>query len=234
MANVEPVGPVRWLLIVVLAPGLLVWAGCESKDEASARRRLERQIRKLKSDDPEVSRDAAIELGNKGPDAAPAVDALIEALSRSEDTVRRHAAYALGKIGPAASDAIEDLEKLLDDDDLGTRVWAVQSLVRIDPDADPHVDVLVDVLATATGRTERSVCINVAGVVEFIGERAKAAVPALIARLHEREFSRDGARALGAIGPAAASAIGPLERLTRSPDPDVVAAATEALAKIRK
>lgn len=230
MANVEPVGPVRWLLIIVLGPGLLVWAGCESGEEASVRRRLERQIRKLKSDDADVSRDAAIELANKGPDAAPAVDALVEALSRSENTVRRHAAYALGKIGPAASDAIEDLEKLLDDGDPVTRVWTVLSLVRIDPDADPHVDVLV----TAMGHKDLGVRINAAGVVEFIGERAKAAVPALIERLSEREFSRHGARALGAIGPAAASAIGPLEKLTRSPNADIVAAVTEALAKIRK
>ena len=137
---------------------------------------------------------------------------------------------ALGKIGPAAGDAVDDLEKLLEDEDPVTRIWVVISLVKIDPEAEPHVDVLI----SALGDKELGVRINAAGAVVIVGPRAKAAVPALIAALRNREFARHGARALGAIGPAAADAIKPLEQLARSRDADTAEAATKALAKIRE
>lgn len=218
----------RRLLIAALAALLLVSGGCETREEASRHRRLERQIRKLRSDDPDMSVQAAVTIGNKGPDARRAIPALIEALSRKEGAVRRHAAYALGKMGPAARDAVPHLEKLLKDENAVARIWAVQALVRIDPQARPHVDVIVQ----AMGHSDPGVRINAAGAVELIGHRAEAAIPALIAGLEDREFRRHAARALGAIGPAARDAIGPLTRLADGSDIDAVAA-QEALKKIR-
>ena len=49
-----------------------------------------------------VRQNAALALGQIGPDARDAVPALKEALGDSEWTVRRHAAIALGHIGPDA------------------------------------------------------------------------------------------------------------------------------------
>lgn len=213
-----------------LTMGLLLLSvvGCESKEEASARRRLERQIGKLRSDDPEVSVMAAINLGNKGLAAEGAVDALIEALSRPEEAVRRHAAHALGKIGPVAEDAIGPLKKLLADDGPVARVWAVQALVKIDPAAEPHVDVLIEALE----HSDLGVRINAAGAIADIGRRAKAAVPALIGGLKHPELARHAVHALGAIGPPASDAIKPLRRLAKGQG-RTAEAAREALAKIR-
>ncbi len=57
-----------------------------------------------------VREGAATALGRLGPDAAPAVPALIEAFEDPDDYVRWKAAEALGEIGPAAKDALPMLD----------------------------------------------------------------------------------------------------------------------------
>lgn len=230
MANTALAEAIRRVLIIAAGLVLLVPLGCESKEEASARRHLERLIEKLRSDDSEVSRQAATDLANMGPAAEGAVEALIEALSRSEEPVRQRAAYALGKIGPGAKDAIDPLEKLLEDVGPLTRVYAAQSLARIDPDAEPHLDVLLKALRHPNVVVRK----EAAGAIEVIGRRAVAAVPDLTALLSDRELRRHAARALGGIGPGARAAIAPLERMARSGDPEAITAAQEALENIRK
>ncbi len=222
----------------------LVYESEEEAAAASARRRLERRIGKLASEDWEVSVKAAIDIANLGPAGEPAVDALIAQLSRDvegegkkeRNLVRRHAVYALGKIGPAADDAIEPIQEVLEDDDPVTRIWAVQALVRIDPETEPRVDILIEAL----GYKDISVRSNAIGGIELVGARGVAAVPGLIEQLADPELRRHAARALGRIGPGAREAIGPLAKLLRQEesirdrrrDDAAIDAIKEALEKI--
>jgi adenylate cyclase len=54
---------------------------------------------------------SAMALESIGPEAAPAVPALIQALKDREGVVRQRAAIALGVIGPAAQDALPALQE---------------------------------------------------------------------------------------------------------------------------
>lgn len=56
-------------------------------------------------------------LGEMGPEAAPAVDRLVEALNERDPDDRVAAAYALARIGSPAAKAQEPLRKLLDDEE---------------------------------------------------------------------------------------------------------------------
>jgi HEAT repeat protein len=53
----------------------------------------------------------AMALESIGPDAAPAVPALVRALKDPEGLVRQRAAIALGSIGPGARDALPALKE---------------------------------------------------------------------------------------------------------------------------
>ena len=59
----------------------------------------------LKDDSLKVAVTAAMSLGEIGPDAKNAVEALIEALKSKEVEMRGAAVHALGEIGPHAHDA---------------------------------------------------------------------------------------------------------------------------------
>jgi HEAT repeat protein len=65
----------------------------------------------------ETARRAMLAIGNAGPAAAPAVDALIKLLSSSNPQLRLAAADTLAQLGPAAEPAVEALIKLLNDQD---------------------------------------------------------------------------------------------------------------------
>jgi HEAT repeat protein len=78
-----------------------------------------------------VRQNAALALGQIGPDARAAVPALGEALGDSEWAVRRQAALALGHIGVHAHPAIPALQKLSRDPDPLVRKAAQQALKQI-------------------------------------------------------------------------------------------------------
>ena len=63
---------------------------------------------------PDVRGGAAWALGEIGPEAKPAVPALIELLEHENDWAREMAAGALGRIGPEAEEAIPMLEQVAD------------------------------------------------------------------------------------------------------------------------
>lgn len=97
------------------------------------------QIQALKSGDDNAKAEALSNLAEAGPNAAPAVQAIIDVIKDSKDPVIvRLGAYALGQIGlPAAKPAVPVLKQLMSfpNREVGTVVF--NALSALDPSAIP-------------------------------------------------------------------------------------------------
>ncbi len=85
----------------------------------------------LANPDPRVREEAAIHLAKLGPNALPAVPALIRAAEDRSEFVRMFAIDALGAIGPEAKAAVPTLTRILSGDNLALRASAKSALARI-------------------------------------------------------------------------------------------------------
>src|SRR5215475_12800926 len=65
----------------------------------------------------QIRNEAAVALGELGPEARESVPALTRALEAEDKYLRAHAAAALGKIGPAARPAVPGFIRILKDKD---------------------------------------------------------------------------------------------------------------------
>lgn len=93
-------------------------------------------IADLKAAAPYTRNGAAYQLAHMGSAAAPAVPALIEALSDPAASVRYPVTIALGEIGPPAKAAVPALKKVMEDDiNDEVAASAKRALRRIDPSA---------------------------------------------------------------------------------------------------
>jgi HEAT repeat protein len=89
-------------------------------------------IEALTDEDPGVRERAAVALGRLGPEAKPAVPALILAIrDESNWVIRAEAAIALGNIGPEAKAALRTLVAALRDDSEYVREQAARALLQI-------------------------------------------------------------------------------------------------------
>ena len=161
----------------------------------------------LKSADAAARLRAIDELGAQGPRAAEAVTQLAALLKDSSAEVRAHAAHALGKIGAAARSAAPALIALVKDTDPVVRREAIKAMIAIRPDPQVTVPLMVKQLEESDHAT-RMVILHavteagpaaIPGLIEALkndkaayyvtlvlrehGPAAKAAVPALAARL---------------------------------------------------
>lgn len=124
-------------------------------------------------------------LAGLGPRAAPAVPALILALSASEAGreprsrvfVRAAAAQTLGRIGPGASNALPALRPLLNDPEAYRRTVAAASIWRICGDASNTVPVLIRGVREFNRLPVARISLDALGEM---GSQAKDAVPALL------------------------------------------------------
>jgi len=87
----------------------------------------------LKDDDLFVGLTAATAFGHIGPEAAPAIPALIQALRNQHRLVRFNSVYSLELLGPLAKDAVPALKAALNDSDPDVRRTASEALQKIDP-----------------------------------------------------------------------------------------------------
>ncbi len=91
----------------------------------------------LKDERAEIRRETLITLSRMGPDAAPAVQAIILALADDpHPTVRDSAALALGRMGPGAAAAADALTKATHDPDEMLKVVSLWALARVEPTND--------------------------------------------------------------------------------------------------
>jgi HEAT repeat protein len=88
--------------------------------------------RALEDENLRVRQTAAVALGQIGPEAAPAVPALVKTLAHSDDVLRRQAAAALGRIGPAAREALPALRKARQDEARIVRESATEAIPLIE------------------------------------------------------------------------------------------------------
>jgi HEAT repeat protein len=110
--------------------------GAATKEPVADGRTLTQWIADLKAPAPQTRNAAAYEISGMGPAAAPAVPALIEALSDPEPAVRFPATVALAEIGPAAKAAVPKLKQMMEEeinDEIAAS--AKRALRRIQPEA---------------------------------------------------------------------------------------------------
>jgi len=227
---------------------LVLCAACSGVGAAQAAD-MAKLVADLKSPDSDVRRAAAKGLSEMGPDAKASAPALVSALKNDKDLfVRRFAAQALGDVGAEPKTAVPALSAVLKEEDKKELVEAaVTSLGKMGPTAVPP---LVDALKNKAGAAKKApkkgpvptdptafVRTKAAEALGNIGPGAKAAVPALIGALNDRDIRTEAAIALGNIGPDAKDAVSALQGAAKAKgnkkDKAFKEAVNEAIKKIQ-
>ena len=167
---------------------------------------------------------AALELGQFGAPARPAMRALVPYLT--DDTAGPNAIIAVGRIGDPDGVAVTELRRFAAAPTSRHRGLAVAALGELNA-AEAVPDIVV-----ALGDRRKDTRILAARALGDIG--ADAAVPELAALLDDADAQvrAAAATALGRIGPAAAPAVSALAELLQAGDPRLRQAATTALQAI--
>ena len=110
--------------------------GTAGKEPVADGRTLSQWVEELKAPAPQTRNAAAYEISGMGPEAAPAVPALIAALDDPEATVRFPVTVALGEIGPGAKAAVPKLKQMMEEE-INDEIAAAarRALRRIQPEA---------------------------------------------------------------------------------------------------
>jgi len=129
-------------------------------------------------------------LGKIGPEAAPAIPALVETYNTAPNEHERASAImALGGIGPSAQVALPTILKATEDPFWGVRGAALESLNKIKVEPDVGIPLLISALRDKQGWVQKTAAD---GLGQF-GPRAKAAIPALEASIADRSFTKRAA-----------------------------------------
>jgi HEAT repeat protein len=132
------VGARKSLVVVV---GLVLLTGCGTKSPIEGKSAAELEAM-LRGGDVTAQAQGALGLSKLGPEAAPAVPALIDALKSQQALVRQNAALALGNIGSSAKAAVPGLTDALRDPEWAVRRQAAVALGQLGPDAKSAVPAL--------------------------------------------------------------------------------------------
>jgi HEAT repeat protein len=202
-------------------------------------------IKQLQSNDAEVRRMAAKELGEGGADSEAAVPALMKALKDRDTFVRRFSAQALGEIGADASPAVFALAAALDDPKKEVQSAAAHALGKLGPSG---VETLIGIVRDDSN--DPMLRLLVIDVLGKLGPAGHSAVPTLTNLLKPatsknskkkappEDFRIPAAIALGSLAKASdTQTIAALEAFTakkaKAPRP-LKQAANQALQKIRR
>lgn len=157
---------------------------------------------------------------------------LAQQLTGSDAANKRTAAAALAKLGPDAAEAAAAMVQAVGSDDDELQSWLTNALESLGP---PPV-AQIGLLATSLMSDQADVAYWAATLLGRLESQAAPAVAALgqlLAGNKHLSARQQAARALGAIGPAAASAAAALEHAAASDDKRLARLSTEALAKVR-
>ena len=132
MTETSSKGVLRSITVMFLFVGLVgIWmGGCGNQ---TSEQKVERLIKKLQHENPEVRVNAAEALGSIGEGAKDAVPALIQALQDQNKDVRWNAVEALRRIG--SLDTVSALIQVLQDADSDVRSIAAVALGEMGPEA---------------------------------------------------------------------------------------------------
>jgi HEAT repeat protein len=191
--------------------------------------------------------NVAYVLGEIGPEAAPATEALAKLLSDADAKVSTEAAMALAKIGAPAAAAVPELTKavekaMADAGDKGvdqqadtTGCAAAYALGRIGPAAAPAASALLKATASREAALSLAGAWALAQIEPASAEAAAKTVPILVTGLVHAvaKFRQGAAESLGNLGPLAKDALDPLQKAAKEdPDQAVRQAAAQAVEKI--
>lgn len=169
----------------------------------------------LRHAEPDQRADLLRSIGSFGADADSAVNEVVEAMQDPDSHVRSAAAWALSQIGPAGAAAVPALATALTDPNPQVRSISAVALREMGGRALSALPAL----AKALSDPEPYVRAPAADAIAAIGAPAKAAVQALIDRLtvpdEQAYVLRSVTKALGRIGPDAASALPFLEKVRK-------------------
>lgn len=175
----------------------------------------------LQADDVDVRRQAAASLAGLGPEAQPALIALIYALRDEDPQVRREAATALGNLGPEAKTAVPVLLGAMKDSNEAVRLQVATALSRIGTSGNQRSQFVIDLgdlgkralpilmrLLSQANKDDPQSMAELIRAIGKLGPDAKASVPLLLKMLQEKTWARyDAFNALKSIGPGAADAV---------------------------
>lgn len=120
--------------------------------EACDGKSIEQLTIELQDADRETRRAAALELGGRGPEAAPALSALLTAADDAEVVVQKSAIWAIGQLGEAGRAGVPALLRICRQDSrISARVAAVQALGAIGPAAEEAIPLLISVAQGGQG-----------------------------------------------------------------------------------
>jgi HEAT repeat protein len=180
---------------------------------------------------------AAEALGQIGPDAESAGDALAAATRHEDHQTRVRAVRALGQIGPRAQSCLHALTRAREaDPQSAIRRAAEAALRQISSDGEEALALDKEIRGLVAKLGDRDGFERV-GAAEELAGRGPNAAPAILALTkaleHEDKWLRAAAaEALGSIGREAASAVPALRQILKDPEPEVRAAGQQALEKV--
>jgi HEAT repeat protein len=197
-------------------------------------------ITKLMSERDTTLRVAAAEtLGKVGPGNPEVIKILAAPLGdirNNPTTLQAAVLKALAGMGPAAKDAAGEVKGYGEKaNDPANKVLAAATLVALGSDPDANAKVVLSALKDKdpAARPARAAAVE---AVEFLGARARPAVPDLLDVLQDKgqlaPVREKAARSLGKLGGQAKDAIQPLTALLRDPDKGIRRAAADALGQL--
>ncbi|NQZ69888.1 MAG: HEAT repeat domain-containing protein [Lentisphaeria bacterium] len=177
-----------------------------------------------------VRKQAAIRaLGQIGPEAKEAVNALTELfIAKPSSEVAR----ALGRIGVPKAQAIDALKKAMSAKSKDLQITAAYSYWQLHGDTNSTVPLFIKYIdhQYSTGKISK--------ILLEMGDDAVTAIPAMVATLEKGKYNsyvgKNLIKALGTHGPKAKAAEVVLEKITRHGQKELRTLAKDALVKIRE
>ena len=169
----------------------------------------------------ELRMQVAYTLGQIGPGAAAATDALAALASDEDFNVSTEAVLALGKIGPGAANAVPTLLAALQKENCPNAHAIVYALGRIGPKAAAAEPALQRAMA---GKDQTLSVVAAWAFTQIEPQSTAKAIPLLVAGLSDSlpETRKAAAQALGNLGPQARTALPALQKAAKDDDSQAV------------